>query len=332
MSLKFLLRCMMPGTPERRVLATSPFEVFKAYKEGRKYIAYKVFEVLKKSGVLDEMDGKSLLDLEYDVKLTRLVIDILSKHGYLEVRSGVVRVLRREAERPKVTSPYLLGELIPVYDDVLETLPDALRTGERRFTWLSREAKAHFMKFLDNTGYNLARAWLIHWSGFDKLPPNSLVLDVGAGMGLSTMALLRFTKARVVAIDPDPVSLDVARDYITSLGLDASRVEFIVGYGERLGDYVREPADAAFMVNVLHWCDDPVLVLRNVSEALREGGRVAMIQVTYKGYEEGHVIVYLMGSNIPPERSELMGWFSLASFDVVKTAKYPMPAYLLRKR
>lgn len=83
--------------------------------------------------------------------------------------------------------------------------------------------------------------------GLDRLARGARVLEVGTGEG--RLALGYATAARsVLAIDPDPASIDRARERAGRLGLDPRRVRFLPLAAQEL-DVGRERFDLA----VLAW-------------------------------------------------------------------------------
>ncbi len=262
--------------------------------------------------------------------LARLVADVMVEAGYAAYRGDRLRWLRGAGPRPAVRTR-LAGEFRPVVDRVLETLPEALETGRRPlvYTGESAEVKAVFAKFLDNAGYNWIREWAIKWAGLPSLRPGSRVVDVGAGFGLSTLAVLHHTRCRVIAVDSYPSNLETLLGYAEVLGLK-DRVEVRVGRGEELSKLV-ERADAVVLINVLHWCVDPQRVL---SEAASAAPLALVVQGTYDDLKNraGNVLTWLLGSSVLPRRAELRRWIRDAGWRTVKYTGFPVDAFLLARR
>ena len=310
-AVKFLLQAAR--RPEFR-------ELVKAMKEFRKYVYWKTAKTLVESGVTE---------VEPRDDISRLTAAVLSDGGFAVEVGGRYRV-EEPGEPPRITTSFV-AEFIPVVDRVLATLPEALATGRRRLLYAGgdKECKAVFAKFLDNSGYNLIREWAVKWGGFTRLPPGSVVVDVGAGMGLSTKALLSLTECEVVAVDPHPASLDVAESYASLLGV-RGRARFVVGRGEELNRVVGE-ADAALLINVLHWCLDPRRVLSEVRRVLGERGFAVVMQGVYdsKPHRAGNLLTWLMGSSILPSRATLKEWFKDAGLRVKRYTRLPVDTFLL---
>jgi SAM-dependent methyltransferase len=108
--------------------------------------------------------------------------------------------------------------------------------------------------------------------------------DFGAGRGLFSRALLRLLGdgGRVIAVDRDP---EAVRALARQAGPDAGRLSASVGDFRDLGridalDGVH--LDGALFANALHFIREPAVVLARLSERLRPGARVVVIE-----YERG---------------------------------------------
>ena len=92
------------------------------------------------------------------------------------------------------------------------------------------------------------------------------VLDVGCGGGILSESLAR-EGALVVAVDPSPASIRVAREHALSTGL---RIDYRVGFAERM-DFLEE-FDAVFAVDVLEHVEDLSASIFACARALKPGG------------------------------------------------------------
>jgi len=104
--------------------------------------------------------------------------------------------------------------------------------------------------------------------------------DLGAGGGLFSRALLRLLGdgGRVIAVDRDP---EAVRALARQAGPDAGRLSASVG------DF-RDPGaidalagvrlDGALFANALHFVREPAVVLARLSERLRPGARVVVVE------------------------------------------------------
>jgi SAM-dependent methyltransferase len=105
--------------------------------------------------------------------------------------------------------------------------------------------------------------------------PDPLVLDLGCGPGsLSVRLLDRIPGATVVAVDADPVLLELGRAaWAARPGLRFADLDLRTsGWGGRLG--LDRPADAAISTTALHWLVPPDLaaMYAEVATLLRPGG------------------------------------------------------------
>jgi SAM-dependent methyltransferase len=95
------------------------------------------------------------------------------------------------------------------------------------------------------------------------------VLEIGAGTGLATEALLAAEPARLVAVEPDPRLAEFLRARLPDPRLEVIALPF--------EDTVLLPAstDLAVSATAFHWLDGP-LALRRIHGALRPQGAVAL--------------------------------------------------------
>jgi len=92
------------------------------------------------------------------------------------------------------------------------------------------------------------------------------VLDVGCGGGILAESLAELG-ARVVAVDPSPSSIEVARTHAAARRL---AIDYRVGFAEQL-DF-REEFDAVFAVDVLEHVDNLAASLAACARSLKPGG------------------------------------------------------------
>ncbi|GAA5128728.1 class I SAM-dependent methyltransferase [Haloechinothrix salitolerans] len=101
--------------------------------------------------------------------------------------------------------------------------------------------------------------------------PSAKVLDLGCGIGHSSIALAKaFPRTTVVGVDLDEASVAQARDIAAKEGV-ADRVTFVVGDAAEVqsGEY-----DLVMMFETLHDMGDPVGALRAARAALADEGAV----------------------------------------------------------
>ncbi len=145
-------------------------------------------------------------------------------------------------------------------------------------------------------GREEARRWIERWDGQQQgyLPdreerftilidaveemagrPDPLVLDLGCGPGSLAVRLLeRLPKARVIAVDADPLTLALGR----AAWLDVAGLRFVDADlrvpGWSAGLDLDRPLDAAVSTTALHWLSQAALgaVYAEVAGLLRPGG------------------------------------------------------------
>jgi SAM-dependent methyltransferase len=101
----------------------------------------------------------------------------------------------------------------------------------------------------------------------------SRLLDVGCGVGWSSIAVARaYPQAHVDGVDPDPVSIALARANAADAGVD-DRVRFF----EADASSVEGPADLAMAFECIHDMSDPVGVLLAVQTALTDDGAMLVV-------------------------------------------------------
>jgi demethylmenaquinone methyltransferase/2-methoxy-6-polyprenyl-1,4-benzoquinol methylase len=107
--------------------------------------------------------------------------------------------------------------------------------------------------------------------------PEQRLLDVAAGTGLVTRALVERYGCRVVAIDQSAPMLARARAKLAADPHLAERVELVAGEAERMpfGD---EEFDHLTFTYLLRYVDDPAATLRELARVVKPGGRVACLE------------------------------------------------------
>lgn len=317
--LSFILFALkMLGSKEGRVM-------LQAVREAQRYAVWKARQVLEESGVDKEMERRPFHEFP-DPSFAKLIGDIMEGEGLARWEADRLKWLRAAGEPPPVTNTYVVS-FKPVIDRVYAALPDVLMSGERFAARSSTAAedRAVFGRFLDNLGYNRVRELVVKWA---KIPQGSLVVDVGAGIGLSSIAVLRLVPgSRVIAVDPYQPNLEVARSYAEVLGL-GDRLETRLGRGEEVYKVVKS-ADFAVMVNVLHWCSDPLTLLNAVREVapralLAQGVLDVKLNLALTP------LAYLLGSSLPPTMEQLSDWIRAAGWRVERQMKHPMPTFVLK--
>jgi ubiquinone/menaquinone biosynthesis C-methylase UbiE len=137
-----------------------------------------------------------------------------------------------------------------------------------------------------------------------------VVGDLGCGTGTVTAELARYV-GRVVAVDESPSMLKSARARLT--GHD--NVEVRSGQLEALPVADGE-LDAAVMSLVLQYVPDPVRALTEARRALREGGRLVVVDLMAHGRAEYRERLGHLWQGFT--EAQLRGWLEAAGFAVVR--------------
>ncbi|MEU4116764.1 class I SAM-dependent methyltransferase [Kitasatospora sp. NPDC028055] len=123
--------------------------------------------------------------------------------------------------------------------------------------------------------------------------PDDVIVDVGCGTGSLALLLKRVEpRTRIIGIDPDPGTLELARRKAAATGTTngtgpatsttngpTNGPEWLTGMGDAVADLVgTEAADTVVSSLVLHQCPVPVkqAVLASMHAALRPGGKLVI--------------------------------------------------------
>jgi demethylmenaquinone methyltransferase/2-methoxy-6-polyprenyl-1,4-benzoquinol methylase len=107
--------------------------------------------------------------------------------------------------------------------------------------------------------------------------PDERVLDVAAGTGLVTRALVERYRCRVVALDQSAPMLARAGAKLAADPALAERVELVEGEAEAL-PFGEAEFDHLTFTYLLRYVDDPAATLRELARVVRPGGRVACLE------------------------------------------------------
>jgi arsenite methyltransferase len=106
------------------------------------------------------------------------------------------------------------------------------------------------------------------------LRPGDKVVDVGAGLGLLTLAA-----AERVAPDGDVLAVDISVDALEELrrGATASNISYLIGSADVL-PLMDESVDVVLTRSVLIYVDDKAEAAREFHRVLRDGGRLSIFE------------------------------------------------------
>jgi arsenite methyltransferase len=150
-----------------------------------------------------------------------------------------------------------------------------------------------------------------------RIAPGESVLDVGAGTGrlAAYVAEIVGEGGRVVAIDPLPLRLDMARARATK------QFEAKAGRAEDLSAFCDGSFDAVYLNSVFHWVEDKPRALGEIYRVLRPGGRLGVnCHDPGRPHEVRLMVRYAMiaaQTELPPE----LGYPSLGVSEAELTAQ-----------
>jgi len=113
------------------------------------------------------------------------------------------------------------------------------------------------------------------------------VIDLCCGDGWFTVHIAKVAR-HVIAVDIDPEMLRLASHRLSESG--SGNCDFVSGNAYQLGELVRRKADFVFMANAFHGVPDKPRLARTVWEALRSGGRFAIVNWHARPREETQVL------------------------------------------
>lgn len=104
--------------------------------------------------------------------------------------------------------------------------------------------------------------------------PGMEVIDLCSGDGWFTLQIAKIAR-HVVAIDIDRGLLEVARKRLDENGI--KNCDYVAGDAYKLSELWRSPSDFVFMANAFHGVPDKPRLARSVRDALKPGGRFAIV-------------------------------------------------------
>jgi SAM-dependent methyltransferase len=202
-------------------------------------------------------------------------VDYHPADGTFELTAEHALVLADES------SPVFLGgafETIASCFTDHDAFVQAFTTGEG-IGWGDHDARLNSgVLRLFRPGYeaNLVQSWLPALDGVvEKLHDGASVVDIGCGLGASTIILARaFEHSSFVGYDIDGPSIDAARAAAVDAGVER-RTRFEAASAH---DFPGTGFDLACMFDCLHDMGDPVGAARRVREALAEDGTLLLVE------------------------------------------------------
>lgn len=142
--------------------------------------------------------------------------------------------------------------------------------------------------------------------------PTDVVADVGAGSGYFTERIARrLSSGRVIATDLQSEMLEMLRKKTRARGLTNVETRLVTDGDAGLG---RASVDVVLMVDVYHELPRPALTLSQLSEALRPGGRIVLVE--YRGEDPAVPIKPDHKMTLAQIRRELdASWFEVVKVD-----------------
>lgn len=113
------------------------------------------------------------------------------------------------------------------------------------------------------------------------------VIDLCSGDGWFTLQIAKIAR-HVVAIDIDAKLLDMARLRLTESGL--TNCNFVEGNAYDVGKLLPHPVDFVFLANAFHGVPERTRLARSVYDALKPGGRFAIVNWHVRPREETTIL------------------------------------------
>jgi ubiquinone/menaquinone biosynthesis C-methylase UbiE len=110
-----------------------------------------------------------------------------------------------------------------------------------------------------------------------KIKEGSVVADVGAGVGYTSVRLARRVgpKGTVLATDLQPEMISMLRENARTMGLANIKPILCTSKDTKLPD---DQVDLIIMVDVYHECPDPETTLKGLRKALKPKGRLVLVE------------------------------------------------------
>ncbi len=212
----------------------------------------------------------------------------VSRHLAVMRAADLVRD-RREGSRVYYRLAELGGELQGVADYLRRLAEQEHPDGERlaaclrKRTRLSRDFAQQRADEWDELGMQLHSSTAALLALARLAPPGLVVADIGTGTGLLLPVLASFAST-VYAVDHSDEMLGRARRRCEEHGL--KNVRFLCCDAGEVPAQLPQPCDAMLLHFVLHQISQPAAVVRSVSQGLKTGGRLVVVDRTAHEDEE----------------------------------------------
>lgn len=219
-----------------------------------------------------------------NVRGMRILLDALCAKTLLEKSND-------RYELTATSATYLVrgarGYCVPIYLAWLQArdhFTNFVRTGKATLDLMSPEAEDLWVSYVNPDRVRLPELLELvtkRWTSVGMIPlpvPNASILDIGAGSGFKSLALLQAdSSARLMAVD-SPKVLEVTREVAEMMGV-SDRVTFQTG--DVLTEVPAESFDVVLFGSLLHYFEPEtnIQILQKVHRALRPNGR-AIIYAT----------------------------------------------------
>ncbi len=147
--------------------------------------------------------------------------------------------------------------------------------------------------FFDGTEMPTAGWWEALWPDPNGVlakvgvKPGMEIIDLCSGDGWFTLQIAKVAR-HVVAVDIDPNLLEVARHRLSESGV--ANCDFVAGNAYDLARLWPRPVDFVFMANAFHGVPDRDRLARAVLQALKPGGRFAVVNWRVRPREETTIL------------------------------------------
>lgn len=320
-----LLLGVMPRLIETRALnyaGVGPEDLRAAHAKLISAIGYECYRALANANMMDRLVGmtrRRIREVAAVPELMEAVVDAIVRGGYAQISGG--RFTRPAELVPPREVPLWVDRISRALRAMFTSLPDLLISG-RSVEPKKEDLRLALMAMYDNPAARFESAiallsigltdetLLRRWGDVGLIPATLLV--PWSELGLITVDALRLTGMRVVAAAP-PGSGRLVRLVVTTQGpieekrlrmLESDLMEF--GLKLRRESVIEGQADAALLVNVFQWLEDPVTFFESLRWALSDEAPIFILQGIWGEDARIMGLVYpLIGAKLPPTLKEL---------------------------